>query len=560
MMSNGRTTLALPPGLARILDGVRRRSLGLRVAEFPVLLLAFLAVAWVLQATADRWLELSWNTRAILLGLDTAAVLVLLGFFVIAPLRRRLDRRKAALLVERTLPQFRTSLISAVEFAERGSEYPAGSQPLVQKLLDDAARQAEQEDVVKRVVRPDRLRRFTKWMIAALVIAAVCFVAGRPLSPLLVQRILLSQTPFPDETKVVGVTGDFVVIAGTDAVLTARAEGEIPAAGRLLVAPENGPAETIAVTPSRTENGVFHYTVRNVRGAFAYHFELNDGIGASHRVGVRVPPSLKEIKFVQIYPRHTGLPETVMSPANLRLLAGSKLRIEALGSEALQSAVLEIKGADETLPLEISGNDKDQVKAELTVPERGWKSMSIHLVGTSGEVSANDPVYRIDLVIDKPPVVSVSQPKKDTITVIAGAKVPFVFKISDDFGLKRAALSYRVFRPGLGGTMEPAEEGELPVKFEPGEKSFSRTLDWDLARLVPAVGIGCYITCSIEAEDNNSSKNAAITRSAEKTITIVSEEQKRMELLDLLGERAKDIERLYELQRGMNEKTDDSIR
>ena len=119
-MSAPRSSLPLPPGLARALDAVRRRWLAVRVAEFPLLLLAVVASAWVLQATADRWLELSWEARAVLLALNGVVALVLLWFFVLVPLCRRLDRRKAALLVERTLPQFKTSLISAVEFSERG--------------------------------------------------------------------------------------------------------------------------------------------------------------------------------------------------------------------------------------------------------------------------------------------------------------------------------------------------------------------------------------------------------------------------------------------------------
>ena len=61
-----------------MLDAVRRRWLAVRVAEFPVVLLAVIALAWVLQATADRWLELSWTARAVLLALDGAAVLALL--------------------------------------------------------------------------------------------------------------------------------------------------------------------------------------------------------------------------------------------------------------------------------------------------------------------------------------------------------------------------------------------------------------------------------------------------------------------------------------------------
>jgi len=559
-MSNGRTSLTLPEGLARILDGVRRRYLAVRVAEFPVLLVAVIAVAWVLQATADRWLELSWGVRAVLLTLDGIALLALLWVFVITPLRQRLDRRKAALLIERKMPRFRTSLISAVEFAEGDAKYPQGSRSLVEQLLKDAAEEVGKEDVVRGVVSATRLKRFSGWMIAALVVAIGCFIWALPLSPLLVQRVLLSKRAFPDETKVVTLSGDQVIIAGADAMLSAKAEGVIPPAGRLVVIHQNGNTETIPVSLSRTEEGVFQYPVRNVREAFSYRFELHDGAGTEHQVTVRVPPTLQNLKFVQVYPKYTGLGEKEMSPANLRLLEGSKLRIEASGSESLESAVLEIKGVDDPLPLTVAGDKKDQVKAELTVPGAGWKSMSIHLVSAAGEASANDPVYRVDLVIDRPATVVVSEPKKETLTVIAGAKVPFRFKISDDFGIKRAFLAYRVFRPTIGGSMEPAEEGELPIHFDGSQKSFSQTLEWDLSRLVPAVTVGSSINCWIEAEDNNPAKTSSSTKSPEKRIQIVSEEQKRMELLELLGERAKDIEKLYELQRGMNEKTDNLIR
>ena len=559
-MSNGPKTLALPAGLARILDAVKRRYLAVKTAEFPVLLVGFIALAWLLQGTADRWLELAWGVRAVLLVIDVAVALVLLWFFAIVPLRQRMDRRKAALLVERTLPQFHTALISAVEFSEGAAEYPQGSRPLVEKLLQDAATEAEKQDVVTKVVKTDRLKRFAKWSAAAALLALGFFIYARTVSPILLQRILLSHVALPDDTKVVSVTGDMIVIAGNDAALVAKAEGKIPAAGRLIVTQANGASELIAVSPSRTEEGIFQYVVRNVREPFTYRFELNDGTGPTHNAGVRVPPTLKEIKFVQDYQKYTGLPETEMSPASLRLLAGSKLKINTIASGPLQSAVLEIKGQENVIPLTISGNEKDRIKAELPVPETGWKSMSIHLVAADGDPSVNDPVYRVDLVVDRQPVVQLLQPKKDNITVIAGAKVPFIFKVSDDFGLKRVALAYRVFRPGLGGVKEAAEEGKFPIYYEPTEKAFSRTLEWELSRLVPAVTSGCVINCWIEAQDNNPAKSAVETRSAEKVISIVTEEQKRMELLELLGERAKDVERLYELQRTMNQKTDDSIR
>lgn len=550
----------LPQTLSRMLDGVRRRWLAVRVGEFPVLVVALLAFAWLLQGAADRWLELSWNARTVLLVLDVAAVLVLFWLLVIVPFRKRLDRRKAALLVERTMPEFRTSLISAVEFAEGKSVYPGGSRGLVEKLLEDTAREAEKKDVAKSVVPSGRLKSRLKWAVAALVLLVAGFVWAMPLSPLLAKRVLLSREAFPDETKVVDVSGDITVEAGADVLLSAKAVGVVPASGRLVIVYGNGSSETVPVSPVRGVRDVFQYAVKNVREGFGYRFELNDGKGADHRVEVRIAPVISAIKFTQIYPKYTGLPETAMSPASLRLLEGSVLRIEATASEALQAAVLEIKGEEDVMPLEVSGDEKTSLKKELQVPESGWKSMSLHLTSAAGEASANDPVYRVELVRDRQPAVVLTQPKKETVTVVEGAKVPFVFRAADDFGLKRVALSYRVFRPGTGGVMEAAEEGEIPMELEPGAKAVARTFVWDLGLLIPRVPVGGTISCWIEAEDNHPDKSRQDSRSAEKTIRVVSEQQKREELLELLGERAKDIERLYELQRGMNERTDDSIR
>ncbi|MEA3212651.1 MAG: hypothetical protein QOE70_5708 [Chthoniobacter sp.] len=553
----------LPVPLARALDRVRARWLAVRIAEFPVLLVAGLALAWVVQAAADRLLELSWQTRLILLLMNVCGALALLWFFAARPWWRRLNRPQAALLVERELPQFRTALISAVELGSPEAQVPLASRALVRQLLADVSRAVEQEDLAPRVVRPRRLQRFAWAMVGALVVAGICFALAQPLSALLVQRILLSRTPFPAQTQVVNGSGDLDLVAGADAALIAQAQGVVPSSGRLVVTYEDGRVETITVSPVAGQPARFAFTVKNVRQAFGYHFELNDGVGAAHRVAVRFPPAVKELRFVQVYPKYTGLPETVMSPANLRLLEGSKLRVEATASAPLRGAVLEIKGKDQPVPLTVSGPEKNALKAELAVPGSGWKAFSLHLENATGESSVNDPVYRVDLLSDQPPLAALMQPKKESSTVLAQAKIPVAFKVSDDFGLRRVAFRYRVFRPGLTGAPEPAEEGQFPFEIAAGEKALNQTMQWDLGRLVPPVSPGCSITCWAEAEDAHApapNKPGVITQSAEKVLVIVTEEQKRQELIEQLGERARDLERLYEMQRNMNEKTDNSLR
>ncbi|MBC8127919.1 MAG: hypothetical protein H8M99_12330 [Gloeobacteraceae cyanobacterium ES-bin-144] len=528
--------------------------------EYPAVLVTVIALAWLLQATADRLLELAWGVRAFLLCLDLAVALALLWFFVIVPFRMRMDRKKAALFVERTIPQFKTALISAVELSEHSSDHPQASQSLVGKLLEDTTRQAQKADVVRKVIQTKRIKYFASCAAATVVLALACSIYAWKSSPALLSRILLANTPLPHDTNVVSMSGDLTVIMGAEATLTARAGGKIPANGNLIVKSANGLSETITVSASRLDEGVFQYQVTNVREPFTYQFKLNDGTGPSHRVKVLIPPALDEIKLVQNYPKYTNLKEESMSASRLRLLEGSKLGIEATASEPLQSAVLVIDGEDQAIPLKISGASNSGIKGEVTVPGEKWKSMFIRLVSANGKYSANEPIYQVEIIKDLPPTVQFLQPKKDSITVVAGAKTPFSFKTGDDFGLKGVFLIYQILRPGLNGILEPAERGKIPVQFDSKEKSITHTIQWDLSRLVPAVGIGCHIRCWVEAEDYNPKKDASVTRSAEKEVEIVSEEQKHMELLELLGERAKDIDKLYELQRGMNEKTDDSLR
>jgi hypothetical protein len=556
-------TSDLPAPLARALDRVRARWLAVRVGEFPVLLVAIISLAWVLQATVDRYLELAWKTRLILLYVNGAAAFVLFVVFAVVPWWRRLTRPQAALLVERELPQFHTSLISAVELGSSLPAVPVASRALVRKLLADVSHEVERENLAPRVVRARRLHRFIWIMILAVAIAGTCFALARPLSPLLFQRILLSHTPLPAETRVVDGSGDLDLVVGADAALSAQAQGVAPSSGRLVVTYEGGRSEVITISPVSGQPANFAFLVKNVRQPFSYRFELNDGVGENHRVGVRLPPTVKELRFVQVYPKYTTLPETVMSPANLRLLDGSTLKIEATTSAELRSAVLEIKGQDAPVPLKVSGPEKNLVTAVLAVPSTGWKSFSIHLENAQGESSLNDPVYRVELVSDQPPVATLTLPKKETSTVLAQAKIPVAFKVSDDLGLQRVAFCYRVFRPGIGGALEATDEGQFPFEIAPGEKSMTRTMNWELGRLVPAVSPGCSITCWAEAEDTHSpkpGKPGVITRSTEKVLLIVTEEQKRQELIEQLGEKAKDLERLYELQRNMNEKTDGSLR
>ena len=543
-----------------MLDRVRWRRTGLEAAEAPVFLIGGLLLAWVLQATVDRHLELSLSVRRLLLFLDGTFVFGLVYFYALLPVQRLLSQREAALLIESREPRFRTSLISAYDLTASAESAAPESRALVAQLLADVTAEAGKSDIAAALFRPDRLRRLFTILGGVVLAVGVLFFMNRPVSGILVKRLFLSEVALPSDTRVVSLTQDLRIDPGMDATLSARAEGTVPSKGRLIVSYPNGQTDVVEVGPAPEDPAVFTHVARNVRGTFNYHFELNDGVGAEHRVTVVIPPSLKEIRFTQVYPAYTGLPETRLPPSSLRLLQGAKVRIDATSSIPLSSAVLEIKGEGATHALTPTGDPAVTLATELTVPAKGWTAFSLHLKSTDDTPSVNDPVYRVEIVTDQPPMVALLQPKKDRLSLLPRDKISLGFRATDDFGLKRLTLQYRVFRPGLSELSEATEKGSIAVDFPSGEKSVVQKLDWDLGRLVPPLTPGCRVTCWLEGEDNNTVSGPSLSRSIEKLVDVVSEEQKRLELLELLGERAKAIEKLYDMQRATNEKTDQSIR
>ncbi len=545
------TTLKLPRPVAAALRAVIRKRLRVSLARFPLLAVSFLALAWLLQAVADRYMRLSLPARSVLLLLDTLVVAGLFWFYVIGSLRRKLDQRAAALLVEREMPEFNSALVSAVDFCKPQADLPAHGRAIARRHLEIVAERVGRKDLAGAVIPTKPLRR-KQWLAAAalaLLIGSV-FLAGLPLSGLLARRVLLSSVAFPAETMVEALSGDLLLEPGADASLAAKLSGKIPPSATLVIVDATGRETRIPVPRARGEaEPVFRYVVRNVRDSFRYHFEANDGTGPEATVKIKIPPVLKEMHFVQEYPAYTGLPPAEMSAGALRLLEGSKLKLEGTVSQELKSARLVIGGMPKPLWLEMDTAAGGKITKSLKVQDKGWKSMSVQFETTDGTPSTKEPVWPVEIISDKPPELALTLPKNDRITVVPGSKVDFAYRIADDFAIANARIGIRVVRGATGNA--PTEEKALPVELPRGSKSLVRDQVLDLAQLQPPITAGCTIELWVEATDNNSLTGPGKGRSRSKVIAVVSEEEKRLELLELIGQRAKDVERLYERQRGI---------
>jgi len=556
----------LPASLATLLDQVRARGFKLKASLLPLSAVLLLALGWTLRAIMDRRWDLPWTLRAFLLLLDVLVIGWLAYRWVVRPLAAYLSRRQAALLLERSVPELKTSLIAAVELTGDKANTPPESWPLVNQLLEDVTIRLGADDWANKLFDGRRLRPLLVTAALALLTALTLLVVHLPVSGLLLQRVLLSHQPLPNNTLVLSITKDLQVMAGDHVTLSARAQGTVPGTGKLRLTYDEGASELQEVHAGKEQGreDTFTYEVRNVRGSFTYRFELNDGVGSEHRVKAVIPPALKDIQFIQQYPAYTGLPETRMPTTGLKLLQGATLKIQAKATMPLSAATLEIEGTHslDVRPFQISHAD-DQASAlglELTIPGQGWSTFTIKLKSTDDVSSMNDPVYRVQLVTDQPPQVAMLEPREERLTLLANDQLPVAFRITDDFGITTAGIRYRVFRPGLSDVNDSTETGYHEAPVPQGEKSLVHQWDWQLATILPPLTPGCRVSFWVEARDNNSATGPSVAKSVERNIEIVTEQQKRLELLELLGMRAKAIERLYNMQHETNERTDQSIR
>ncbi|HEY1122893.1 MAG TPA: hypothetical protein VGE67_14880, partial [Haloferula sp.] len=530
-----------------------------KVRLFPAWLIFVFSIVWIVLASLDWFLRLSWETRAVLFLLQLAGAGYLFWKHVLVPYSKKLDERRAALLVERQMPEFDSSLVSVVEFCETPGGYPQHARGTIRALVEQVANRALVSGLAEKVVDAGPAKRVErKALIAAGVLVLAIALAGLPLSWTLGKRIFLSRDPLPGDTTLISMTEGFTVDAGSDATVSVRALGVIPPVATLKIQSEGGKSLIPVNVTTSGEQSLYTYTVKNVRESFRYQFEANDGESESFEVTANIPPHLESVRFVQSYPKYTRLPDAEMSPGVLRLLEGSSLQVEAKATEPLRSAYFRIADHRE-FRMDFSGSDHKTFMADLTIPESGWKSFSIGLDAGDNRKSSKEPVYRVEIVRDRPPSASIVLPKKDRITVTPDAEVKVSYKAADDFGLTAVKFCYRVEDPkstasqvdGLPRPMELVGE-------EPQNASGDRVLN--LAQLVPRPQVGALVYVWIEAQDNNGIRGPVVTLSKQKVIAVVSEEQKRMELLEQISQRAKEIEKLYERQRDVNQKTDESIR
>lgn len=487
MSTDSEYALERTPGLGRLLAATRK-ALVRQILAYGVGTVLGACTLWLAFAFLADWGLRVPHAIRVLHGLILAAVVTLfLWRDLLKPLGELPGVDGMALLFERTHPELREALISAVQF-QRGPRPPDTDPDLVEALVAEAeARAATLAPAA--VIDPEAPR-------ARLLLGlggSACLALLAWLNPLLartfLERLFGGSTAWPQRTHLVleapGLEPDSVVersrerlrlrlSRGSDLALLITAEGQAPeevtlhfAGGRDLVVGRSG-------------QSTYRTLLQSLQEAQSFHVTGGDDESGLPRVEVEVlePPDVEGLAVVVEPPSYSGLPTALYFNQDVEVLKGSAVRVHILPTPRTAVGQVRFLPEDTTLALEAGefprapGAPETQPLASGLVFARTAEAtlgFRIELTDANGLVNPEPALYRIRVLEDRAPELTVLSPTRSEFESVRGGAVPLRVRAEDDFAL--ASLGWRVnTAEGARAGTAPLREAELtPERSAPGE-------------------------------------------------------------------------------------------
>ena len=547
---------AVPPSalLAGKLAAVRSKKVGVETGSGVAMLLGGLVLALGIGMAADWFLDLPWAVRLLLFLGYLAGAGHVIWHRILIPFLRQPDDDAIALLVERGNAPFGTRLIAALQLTRPGALQAGEAPALLRALVAETESIARPLDFTG-VICTRQLRRLVGWAVVIIGIGGVVFWKGEEVSRDLLSRAFLSrEVEVPRKTRIGQTSGDIRIARGDNVNLFALAKGVVPERAKLVLKFTSGRTQEFLLDGSQTNRAHFAQAMENVQDTFDYTFHIGDGKSRSARVEAIERPGIAKLDATQIYPEYTGLGTVRRSLGDLTLLVGSKLNLTLTPTkEVAKGAVLvtsSTNAAPITLPLLVNPKNAREVQVSIPITSEALTGFSIHLEDKYGFRSKDDAVYRLEVLPDRAPVVRITYPERKEDLITQRATVLIGFEAVDDFAVKQLFLRY---------TVDGGEEKGIELTLETPSRALRRRYDWKVGALNPKPPEGATLEYWIEARDNNNVTGPGIGTSEHFTAKVVSDAEKRADLLNRVGDSIGAIGEAANDQEKLNQRLGDII-
>lgn len=493
---------------------------------------------------------------------------------VLPALRSRRDLDQSARSVDRFFPASADGVITAVQLDRRWEDFGYGSE----ELRVAAQAQALEFSSSVSFSHAEPLSRYAGPLLlgaSALLLAGAATATFPRIVGIWAVRCFW-KADYPHKTRIEEYDRTVRVARGETAVVNVRGGGILPSRGVLRIRSKlSGWSARELLPVEGGARGAYRARVEEVVEPLEFRVELNDAPPAAGRIEVVDRPGVASVEVRTDYPKYTGMSAESFMSGHVRAVPGSKVRLTVVPSKPLKAAGLTFSdggrvhsGEDKALQ---AGSKGMASGAQLSLEEGGLRvvarfsvresgSYSLNMTDTMGFENSSDLVspvsYKISAVPDSPPRVTLVKPGGEALATPVSI-VKLVYRISDDYGVRRARLAFRrnsdkewkSFPVPLPGLDPKKPEADLPI---PGPRRADQALLWDISTL--GFKVGDMITYRLEAEDHLKRQEPEPGTSGEQFIRVVSQEVVIKKLREDLEITAKQLQNVFNLEKDSHER------
>ncbi|MBU6172188.1 MAG: hypothetical protein KGQ60_00195 [Planctomycetes bacterium] len=364
--------------------------------------------------------------------------------------------------VEGVHPDLRQQLITSLQ-----PETPHTSSFLRTELMEKTIQHARSNDWGLAV--PSKAMA-TAWIVQFLSLAFACFaswsvVTGNPVSK---QSAVEPPSQQKREQSIVVEPGNIEVERGSDVVVSARFQGDVPETTWLSQKVLNGDTTSDKSPMNRSmSDPVFGGYLRNVAADTKYRIESELGSSEEFTIQVFDYPSLVRSDASITPPEYAKQePRTIEDTRRVSVAEGASLKWTCFVNKPLQTAEL-VDEKGETVPLVTSADDPLRLEAAFVIDES--KQWSVRLTDDRNRSAKFDDKLIAKVIRNNAPEIKLARAQDMRVSPLQ--EVPLQATVRDDFEVKRSGITVTV------GSNEASESELTPNPSKAGKLELSHLVD-----------------------------------------------------------------------------------
>ncbi len=425
-----------------------------------VLLLGYLLVFVVF----DHWViagGFGYAARLLMLGAIVLAVGAWVGWKVVRPYLKSVNRLFAARVIERSEPKFNSTLLNLVDLRRADRDVS----PLILTSMEKRAAVTLSHMDVDHAVDRRRLMRVSYALLAIVVLCCLyTLFSPKPISNSIWRALFpMADVSVATRTEIVEVKpGNVNVLAREQLEVIADLKGEAPERITLhfTTTDQRYVDEPIAMRPA--EEGVQQYrrlivpyrgliAGENGRGILqdmSYHVVAGDDRSEEFQITVIQPPRAKVDEVHYEYPKYMELDPRTQPGGHIDAWEGTNVVIKAKANMPVKSALVLFSDNEDTsakaeeVRMRIVGGTNLSATWDLKFREDGTyaRYYRIQCKNKGGDTDPEPALHSIKIRPDEPPEVVLLDPVRD-LQRPANAIVPMAIQAHDpDFKLRSVKL------------------------------------------------------------------------------------------------------------------------